>query len=78
MIRSHSIASNGRMLSKVDYDFQTDIVIEHRRPDIVVLKTNENECQITDVAKPAGYNITAKLIEKIINYSNPKFEISSL
>lgn len=43
-----------------DYDFQTDPVIENQRPDLVILNTIENECQIMDVITSAANNMAAK------------------
>ena len=35
----------------------TDREIEHRRPDIVVFKTEPSECQLIDVALPWDQNV---------------------
>lgn len=61
-----------------NYDFQAHRVIEHRRPDIVVLNTIENKCQIIGIAIPNNYSITGKPIEKISNYSELKVVIVKL
>lgn len=60
-----------------NYDFQAHRVIEHRRPDMVVLNTIENKCQIIGMAIPTGYCIPGK-IEKISNYSELKVVIVRL
>lgn len=61
-----------------DHDFQTDRIIEHRRPDIVVLYPGQKECQIIDVAIPADQNIARKEFEKIDKYTELKVELSRL
>lgn len=53
-----------------DYDFQTDLVIEHGRPDIVITNTSKKQGQIIDVAISTDYNIATKRIENISNYTN--------
>lgn len=35
-------------------DIQTGRIMKHRRSDIDVLKTTENECQLNDEEIPAG------------------------
>lgn len=61
-----------------DFDFQTDRVIEHRRPDLVLFKREEKECFIIDVAIPGDHNIIAKQTEKILKYSELKVEIARM
>ena len=36
-----------------DFNIQTDWEIKHRRPDIVVVNKEKNECTIIDVANPS-------------------------
>ena len=61
-----------------DFNVQTDRVIEHRRPDIILIKKETNECFIIDVACPGDHNIGMKQFEKIDKYSQLQVEISRL
>ena len=61
-----------------DFDMQTDRVIEHRRPDILLINKETNECFIIDIAVPADYNIDKKEFEKISKYSELKVELSRM
>ena len=61
-----------------DFSIQTDRVIEHRRPDIVIVDWEEKECIVIDVAIPADQNIADKEWEKISKYSELKLEIMRL
>ena len=43
---------------------QTDRVIEHRRPDIVVVEKIGGKCFIIDIAVPGDHNVQQKELEK--------------
>ena len=53
-------------------------VIEHRRPDILLINKETNEWFIIDIAVPADYNIDKKEVEKISKYSELKVELSRM
>ena len=62
---------------KLLWDFikQTDKVLEHRKPDIVVIKKEKKECIIIDLAVPGDQNITAKEQGKITKYHDLRIEV---
>ena len=66
--------------AKILWDFmiQCDREICHRKPDIVVIDKDKNECIIIDVACPGDHNILKKRNEKIDKYSELRLEISRL
>ena len=61
-----------------DFSVQTDRVIEHRRPDIVVVDKAVNKCYIIDVAIPGDQNLVKKKCEKLNNYAELRLEIARL
>ena len=72
------VVENKRYKLLWDFSIQTDRVIEHRRPDIVIVDWEEKECIVIDVAIPADQNIADKDWEKISKYSELKLEITRL
>ena len=52
-----------------DFKIQTDLVIQHRRPDIVMVYKKERKCQLTDIAIPGDGRVELKEHEKIDNYN---------
>ena len=72
------VVENKRYKLLWDFSIQTDRVIEHRRPDIVIVDWEEKECIVIDVAIPADQNIADKEWEKISKYSELKLEIMRL
>ena len=61
-----------------DFNIQCDHVIEHRRPDIVVVDKKEKSCQIIDIAVPGDLRVHTKEEEKIENYGDLKREVAVL
>ena len=53
-------------------------IIEHRRPDIVVLEKNTKKCLIIDVACPVDNNLILKKNEKLYNYSELWLKIARI
>ena len=51
---------NERWKTLLGFILQTDKMLEHRRPDIVVLDREKRECIIIDFAVPGNKNITTK------------------
>ena len=65
-----SVVRNDRVVKMLwDFNIQTDHVIQHRRPDIVVLYKTERKCHLIDIAVPGDKRIKLKEQEKIDNYS---------
>jgi hypothetical protein len=61
-----------------DMCIQTDIVIQARRPDIVVVDKTKKEILIIDIAVPADANVGVKEQEKITKYLDLKMELKRL
>ena len=57
---------------------QVSSQMEHRRPDIVVMKKNTNNNLIIDVACPVDNNLILKKNEKLVNYSKLRLEIAKI
>ena len=52
-----SVVDNGWVKILWDFNIQTDYVIQHRRPGIVVLYKTERKCHLIDIAVPGGNRI---------------------
>ena len=61
-----------------DFNVQTDRVIEHRRPDIILIDKDSTECFLIDVAIPGDHNVDFKEVEKLDNYSYLKIEVERM
>ena len=61
-----------------DFNIQTDHLIEHRRPDIVVVNKKDSTCDIIDVAVPGDKRVNLTEIEKIENYSELCREVKKI
>ena len=55
-----------------DFNIQTDHVIQHRRPDIIILYKTEGKCHLIDIAVPGDKRIELKEQKKIDNYRTKK------
>ena len=55
-----------------------DRLIEHQRPDIVVMEKNTKKCLIIDVASPVDNSLILKRNEKLDNYSELRLEIARM
>ena len=78
---------NDKPASVVEYDrvkilrhfnIHTDHVIQHRRPDIVVLYKTERKCYLIDIAVPGDKRIELKEQEMIDNYSELRREVKKI
>ena len=61
-----------------DFNIQTDHVVEHRRPDIVVLDKEEKRCQLIDIAVPGDSRVALKEKEKVQKYQDLARELRKL
>ena len=63
-----------------DFNIQTDHVIEHRRPDVVVLDKHEKMCHLIDIAVPGDSRVEAKEKEneKVQKYQDLARELRKL
>ena len=57
---------------------QTDKVIEHSRPDIVIFEKEGRKCLLVDVACPFDTRVPDKEREKIDKYQDLKWEIKRI
>ena len=73
-----SVVENERVKILWDFNIQTDQEIKHRRPDIVVVNKDKNECTIIDVANPGDHNLAQKKFEKLDNYSELRLEVARM
>ena len=64
-----SVIKNDMVKIRWDVCSQVDTQIEYKRPDIVVMAKNTNNCLIIDVACPADSNLILKRNEKLDKYS---------
>ena len=61
-----------------DFHIQTDHVIEHCRPDILLVKKKEQSAIIVDIAVPGDQRIKSKEQDKILAYQDLKRELRKL
>ena len=61
-----------------DFNIQTDYVIEHRRPDVVVLDKHEKMCHLIDIAVPGDSRVASKENEKVQKYQDLARELRKL
>ena len=61
-----------------DFNIQSDNVIQHRRPDIVVLYKTERKCHLIDIAVPGDKRTDLKEKEKIDNYIEIRQEVKKI
>ena len=61
-----------------DFNIQTDHVIEHRRPDVVVLDKHEKMCHLIDIAVPGDSRVASKENEKVQKYQDLARELRKL
>ena len=74
-----SVVENDRVSQNiVGFYIQIDHVVQHRRPDIVVLYKIERKCHLIDIAVPGYKRIELKEQEKIENYSELRRELKKI
>ena len=61
-----------------DFMIQCDHVVEHRKPDIVLVNKEEKTCLLIDIACPGDIRIKNKEDEKLGNYEKLKREVKKL
>ena len=61
-----------------DFNIQTDHVIEHRRPDVVILDKHEKMCHLIDIAVPGDSRVAVKENEKVQKYQDLARELRKL
>ena len=84
MLQKNGINTNQRQYYRMtvkllwDFSVQRDRLIEHMRPDIVVVDKTVNKCFIIDVAVPGDQNLVKKKWEKLNNYAELWLEIARI
>ena len=73
-----SVVENDTCKVLWDFTIQTDHVIEARRPDLILIKKEENNCIIVDFAIPYDTRIEQKEKEKVEKYQDLKRELQKL
>ena len=61
-----------------DFNIQTDHVIKHRRPNIVVLCKTERKFHLVDITIPVDKRIELKEQKKVANYSELRREVKKI
>ena len=61
-----------------DFNIQTDRKIKHRRPDVVVVNKEKNECTIIDLANPSDHNLAQKKFQKLDIYSELRLKAARM
>ena len=72
------VVENDRIKILSDFNIQADHVIQHRKPDIVVLYKNERKCHFIDIAVPGDKRTELKEQEKIYNYTELRQEVKKI
>ena len=72
------VVENGRVKILWDFIIQTDHVIQHRRPDIVVLYKIERKYHLIDITVNGDKKIGSKEQEKIDNYREVRREVKKI
>ena len=72
------VVENGRVKILWDLNIQTDHVIQHRRPDIVVLYKIERKYHLIDITVNGDKKIESKEQEKIDNYRELRREVKKI
>ncbi|XP_072169481.1 uncharacterized protein [Diadema setosum] len=78
MHEPQKVSENGQVKILWDFDVQTDNVIQHRRPDIIVVERAQQMCTIIDVAVPEDSRVAEKEKEKIEKYQDLARELRRL
>ena len=61
-----------------DFNIQTGHVIEHRRPDIVLIKKKTKKMYIVDIAVPGDTRIKSREQDKVLAYQELKIHLKPL
>ena len=73
-----SVVEKSRVKISWDFDIQTDYVIQHRRPNIVVLYKTERKCHFIDIAVPRDKRIELQEQENVDNHSELRREVKKI
>ena len=70
-----SVLENEKVKLLWDFSIQTEIKIDHNKPDIVLLDKKEKTCYVNDVACPFDTRVEKKEKEKFEHYTDLKYEL---
>ena len=73
-----SVLENDQVKVLWDFKIQTDLHLDHDRPDIVVLEKKKRVCYIIDVACPFDMRVLEKKQEKIDHYQDLRIEVQKI
>ena len=76
--RAEAVVETERVKILWDFNIQTDHVIQHRRPDIVVVEKEAKRTWVIDIAVPGDSRVDDKETEKIDKYQDLAREIRKL
>ena len=76
--RAEKVLENDDVKLLWDFHVQSDHVIEHCRPDLLLVKKKSKEAIIIDIAVPGDVRITDKEQDKILKYQDLKREIKTV
>ena len=76
--RAEKVLGNDDVKLLWDFHVQSDHVIEHCRPDLLLVKKKIKEAIIIDIAVPGDIRITDKEQDKILKYQDLKREIKTV
>ena len=76
--RAEKVLENDDTKLLWDFHVQTDRVVEHCRPDILLVKKKEERAIIIDIAVPGDTRIKTKEQDKILAYQDLKREIKNV
>ena len=69
---------NERVKILWDFNIQTDHVVQHTWPDIVIVSKKEQKCQLIDIAILRDSRVELKEHEKVDSYNELKREIKKI
>ena len=72
------VVENDQVKILWDFNIQTDHVIQHRRPDVVLLDKTKKMCHLIDIAVPGDIRVASKEMEKIEKYQDLARELRKI
>ena len=72
------VVENDQVKILWDFNIQTDHVIQHRRPDVVLLDKTKKMCHLIDIAVPGDVRVASKEMEKIEKYQDLARELHKI
>ena len=72
------VVENDQVKILWDFNIQTDHVIQHRRPDVVLLDKTKKMCHLIDIAVPGDTRVASKEMEKIEKYQDLARELRKI